>query len=169
MTPKKQALTDEQFADLLLLHKDDPHDACGPHQGSEDAELAEMSAALKLYRVDTLQWAERRSGSQPSLVAAASGSAPWALPQWSLAVVALITIAGGVVRMAQNQSEMTMPASTDAAIRTEEATASDSAADDRLLSSIHTALSYHAASPVDGLHLQEETSHGSGMSSELTD
>ncbi|MGI4757301.1 MAG: hypothetical protein ACRYGF_10700 [Janthinobacterium lividum] len=168
MTPEKQALTDEQFADLLLKEVN-PHAACSPDGDPADADLEEISTALRVYRTDMLQWAERRSASQPSLVAEAARSAPWALPQWSMALVALVTLAGGVVRLAQNQPSESGPAATNVAVQMEEAAASDPAADDRLLSSIHTALSYHAASPVDGLRLQENTSHQIAISSEVTD
>ncbi|MGI4853271.1 MAG: hypothetical protein ACRYF4_04380 [Janthinobacterium lividum] len=141
--------TDEQVAILLAEH--------GSTADLNDAELLRLHAALDIYRGETLQWGERRSAVQPSLQPAAKRAERWAaLPRWSLATVALVTILGGVARFAQ-YGPATDASSGEAATKTVQRTSvsADIAADDRLLLSINAELNYHSASPVDALGLQE--------------
>ncbi len=150
-------MTDEEFAELLLKPCADTKDMglTGNQQ-----ELWEMQDALTSYRRDALHWAERRSAVQPSLSDRARAQQRWtALPRWALAMVALVTIAGGVAHLVADRGEepgtsvsATLPAAE------QPAAADDLAADNHLLSSIDAELSYHGGSPVDGLRLQDEQS-----------
>ncbi len=159
MNSQKHDLTDEAFADLLARPVEDGlHDA--------DGEAESLRSALRSYRTETLQWAERRSSTLPSLQPAARRSRAWAaVPQWSLAAVAVISIAAGVARVydrpgVNDTSEETVAAvpPPTAVAPAAPASAADIAADNRLLSSINQALSYHVQSPVDSLGLKP--SHG---------
>lgn len=149
-------MTDEAFAELLLtLHAA----SNGMERQDDGQELQDMHAALTSYRRATTHWAERRSAAQPSLAARARAQQRWAaLPQWALAMVALVTITGGVVHLLPDRADeagssvaATMPVAEHAT------TADDLAADNHLLSSIDAELSYHAGSPVEGLRLQERS------------
>lgn len=165
MTHRERPMTDEEFAELLLK----PHaDTDGVKLDGTADEAHELRAALSGYRQNMLHWAERRSAVQPSLAAKALSQERWAaLPQWSLAVVALVTIVGGVVHLTGARADLATPA----AITTEVAgtvqayapTADEIAADNRLLSSIDAELSYHHSSPVDSLRL-----HATGSKATLT-
>lgn len=142
---------DAQFALLLA-------EAPVTTDHADAAEIERLQVALGCYRAATLHWAERRSAGQPSLQAMAKRNERWAaLPRWSLATVALVTILGGAARLAQyGAATSTAPGSeTTTAVAERTAAPADIAADNRLLSSINAELSYHAASPVDGLGLQE--------------
>lgn len=151
---KDRPMTDEQFAELLLK----PHaDTDGMEQAGNQQELRAMQAALGSYRHDTLHWAERRSAGQPSLAARARAQQRWAaLPQWALAMVALVTIVSGVAHLVADragEASSNMAAALPAAAQP--AAADDLAADNHLLSSIDAELSYHGGSPVDGLRLRD--------------
>ena len=152
MNADRHELTDEALTELLAQ----PADAAGV--AAAGAEAVALHAALRTYRTETLQWAERRSSTQPSLQAAARRSRVWAaVPQWSLAAVAVISIAAGVARVYDfgDPGEGSVPtASAVASTSPTAASAADIAADNALLSSIDQELSYHAASPVDSLGLK---------------
>ena len=152
------ALTDEELADLLA-----PTGGSAPAPQA-DPEVAALRAALHTYRAGALQWAERRSSTQPSLQPAARRSRVWAaVPQWSLAAVAVISITAGVAHVYDRDDAADRAAAPAAvsAMQTAGVTASsqgtspaDIAADNALLSSIDQELSYHAALPVDSLGLE---------------
>ena len=138
-------LTDEQMSELLAR----PIDAS---DGTADAELARLRSALTSYRTETLLWAERRSAAQPSLAAAARRSDRWAaLPRWSLATIAIVTIAAGVAHVSEsrNTPEDGTQASLLGAAQQSRSSADDIAADNKLLHSIDDALVYRTQSPVD--------------------
>ena len=167
MTFQDQQHTDEEFATLLcqpLTEHQSPSETVSP------ADLRNLQAALKSYRAETLLWAERRSAAQPSLAARAHRQGRWAaLPRWSMALVAVVTIAGGAVHVASSRAEVDEPAIvTDAAV--ERPNPADIAADNELLSSIDAELSYHAHSPVDSLDLRSrEDGAAEGNASGVTD
>ena len=142
---------EEQFAVLLA-------GAPGTDDHTDAAEIERLQVALGSYRAETLHWAERRSAGQPSLQALAKRNERWAaLPRWSLATVALVTILGGVAHLAQSGAATitALGNETATAVAERPAAPADIAADNRLLSSINAELSYHAASPVDALGLQD--------------
>jgi hypothetical protein len=154
MNSQKHELSDEQFAELLA-----GTDGAASDDGA-GAEAFALRSALRSYRVETLQWAERRSSTQPSLQPAARRSRFWAgVPQWSLAAVAVISIAAGVAHVyapsgdAGDETLATTQGTVaaDTVVRTSEA---DIADDNRLLSSIDQALSYHTVPPIDSLGLK---------------
>lgn len=153
MNSQKHDVSDEVFAELLAR----PADA----SAGTDPEAEVLRSALRSYRAETLQWAERRSSTQPSLQPAARRRRVWAaVPQWSLAMVAVISIAAGVAHVydrpgVNDASESTTAATLDVmAAHEARSSAADIAADNRLLSSIDQALSYHAQSPIDSLGLK---------------
>ncbi len=151
MTP----LTNDQVCDQLH-----PAVAQARH---DDAELATLRSALGSYRAQTLQWAERRSATQPSLVAQARRSERWAaLPRWSLATIAIVTIAAGVAHVSEGRGNMAEDASLPpvAAVQETRSSAAEIAADNKLLNSIDAELSYHSRSPVDGLDLKGPATSG---------
>lgn len=142
------ALTDEQFA-VALAKNAEVEDA------GVSAEPLRMREVLGSYRTETLHWAECRSAVQPSLVPAARRAERWAaLPRWSLATVALVTILGGLAHFSEYGS--TTGRETSTAVVAKQAAPADIAADNRLLSSINAELNYHSASPVDDLGLQDK-------------
>ena len=164
MNSQNHNLDDETFTRLLSQPAEAVNDA--------DAEVVALRSALRSYRTETLQWAERRSSTQPSLRPAARRSRVWAaVPQWSLAAVAVISIAAGAVHVYDrpDAGEETTAAAdvtpAGSAARTSEA---DIAADNELLSSIDQALSYRVASPVDRLELKSAHSTKTSASG-LTD
>ena len=169
MSPQSKHRTDEDFAELLAGPKTEV-----VLTAETDAEVLQMESALRAYRVEALQWAERRSSVQPSLVPAARRSTLWAsLPQWSLAAVAAISIAAGVTHLVENHRDSNDVADVSVATvlpAAKQSSPAQIAADNRLLSSIDSALSYHSASPVDALNLKPEA-HGAHRdnSSEITD
>jgi hypothetical protein len=122
-----------------------------PTNDSADAEVVALKAALRSYRTETLSWAERRSATQPSLAAKARESRWSAVPQWSLACVAIVAVAAGVVHFAGYGAEDATPASDMSVTTTATRFASqdDIAADNRLLGSIDQALRYRSVSPTD--------------------
>ena len=146
----KQLMTDEEFSALLVL----PGAAHG-NITRQEKQLTVVRDAVDAFRAESLQWAERRSAGQPSLAAAARQGERWAaMPQWSLALVAVVTIVGGVVHISRTAVQpATMSAASTASIAPS-AGANDLAADNHLLSSIDAELSYHSASSVDSLQLQ---------------
>ena len=153
MNQPSKHLTDEAFADLLA------HAGCSSHEpaSSQQPEVLVMHSALQSYRAETLQWAERRSSTRASLLPAARRSDRWAaLPQWSLALVAAVTIAAGVAHVAETRAVVQDTAAVTVPSVEARALPADIAADNRLLSSIDAALSYHADSPVDALQLKSE-------------
>ena len=155
MNATRQKLTDEALTELLAQ----PADTASTTEGGEEAVM--LRSALRTYRTETLQWAERRSSTQPSLQPAARRSRVWAaVPQWSLAAVAVISIAAGVAHVYDFSDRAEQPAAPVAAAVAGSAAASaeDIAADNALLSSIDQELSYHAASPVDSLGLKSSHS-----------
>lgn len=163
MTFHRKQLSDEALAELLVTGETtspatSPDDAPDHVQ---DAELLEMHAALASYRTETLQWAERRSATQPSLIPAARRGRVWAaVPQWSLATVAAVTIAAGVFHFTGKDDPPESTASTSAQVTTtaaNTASAADIAEDNRLLSSIDAALSHHRESPVAALGLKSDS------------
>ncbi len=154
MNSQKHDLTDEAFVELLVRTDSTPS------AGEADSEAAALRSALHSYRAETLQWAERRSSTQPSLQSAARRSRLWAgVPQWSLAAVAVISIAAGVAHVYDRPGDVAdEPLATTQATTVAEPVArsseADIAADNRLLSSIDQTLSYHSASPIDNLGLK---------------
>jgi hypothetical protein len=155
MNSQTKDLTDEAFAELLCR----PADAFA---GAAAPEAEVLRAALRSYRTETLQWAERRSSTQTSLQPAARRSRMWAaVPQWSLAAVAVISIAAGVAHVydrpdvndASEETVATAPAAS-VVVPAARTSPSDIAADNRLLSSIDQALSYRAELPIDNLGLK---------------
>ena len=155
MNSQTEHLSDEAFAELL----------CRPGGVSgtiADPEAETLRSALGNYRAETLQWAERRSSTQASLQPAARRSRMWAaVPQWSLAAVAVISIAAGVAHVydrpdVNDTSEVTVATapSPSVAVPATPTSPAEIAADNRLLSSIDQALSYHTESPIDSLGLK---------------
>jgi hypothetical protein len=146
-------LSDEVFAGLLAGTDGATSD------NTADADALALRSVLRSYRVETLQWAERRSATQPSLQPAARRSRFWAgVPQWSLAAVAVISIAAGVAHVyapVGNDGDATSvtqgTVAADTVVRTSEA---DIADDNRLLTSIDQALSYHTVPPIDSLGIK---------------
>ena len=154
MNSQEHDLTDDEFAELLLR----ADSAVAANEA--DSEAAALRSAFRSYRAETLQWAERRSATQPSLQPAARRSRFWAgVPQWSLAAVAVISIAAGVAHVYDRPGTGgdDTPSTTQGAVtavsvaRTSDA---DIAADNRLMSSIDRELSYHSESTVDSLGLK---------------
>ena len=145
-------LTDEQFSDELLRVPVSPSHA-------EQRELIALHSALESYRCEALHWAERRSAAQPSLAAAARRSERWAaLPRWSLATIAIVTIAAGVAHLSEQRSTITdavanSPSSLQQGMHS---SADEIAADNKLLNSIDVELRYHASSPVDAFDLKRQ-------------
>lgn len=149
-------MTEEDFAEQLLK----PHaDTNGMAQAGDQQELQDMQAALASYRRSTIHWAERRSAAQPSLAHRAQAQQRWAaLPQWALATVALVTIAGGVAHVVSSLAgEAGSGVATAAPVARQVMVTDDLAADNHLLSSIDAELSYHGGSPVDGLRLHDRS------------
>ena len=134
----KHHLSDEALSDLL---------ASGA--GEDTPESLELKAALRSYRTETLAWAERRSATQPSLAAKAKASVWAAVPQWSLAAVAMVAIAAGAVHFAGPAAQTAAPAAQVSALSAPIALASPDqiAADNQLLGSIDEALQYETVSP----------------------
>lgn len=159
----KESLTDEQIADLLagrpsaqtltLLHENE----------QSQVELAGLKSALHMYRAETLDWAERRSAAAPSLEAAARRQARWfAVPQWSLAAIAVATVAVGVGHMFGHVPDA---AGNTATVLTADVTdaptsSADIVSDDELLTSIDAALSSARVSPVEALGLEPVQTEG---------
>lgn len=163
MTLHQQPVSDEEFATRMsqpLLSEKLVADTLGTNSVAPgDVKSRNLQVALRSYRSETLQWAQGRSAGQPSLAALAHKQERWAaLPRWSLALVAMVTIAGGVAHLASMRAATEQPAvqlDASAAVN-RSSNPSDIAADNQLLSSIDAELSYHAASPVDSLQLQQE-------------
>ena len=155
MNSQHHELSDEAFAELLA-------GPAGVSGGAAEMEAEAVRSALRSYRTETLQWAERRSSTRPSLQPAARRGRMWAaVPQWSLAAVAVISIAAGVAHVydrpdVNDASEETVATAPAQSVVVPEARTSpaDIAADNRLLSSIDQALSNRAPSPIDSLGLQ---------------
>lgn len=161
MTTDRASLTDEEFTEQLFLRQ-----GTG---GSADAEVVTLHEAVGSYRQQAAHWAERRSATLPSLAQAARRQERWAaLPQWSLALVALVTLVGGIAHV--TTSRVPDAAATEMAAQFPDeqspATPAEIAADNHLLSSIDAELSYHRGSPVDGLGLQENGAHQTGTEPE---
>ncbi len=147
MTP----LTDEQLCEELLAPS-----------GSGDPEAAALRSALGSYRAETLQWAERRSATQSSLAARARQAERWAaLPRWSLATIAVVTIAAGVAHVSQDRDGSASMSAPVQAAQPARSSAEDIAADNQLLNSINAELDYHGRSPVDAFNLKHEGTPGS--------
>ena len=163
----RHSLTDEQMADLLagrpsaetLTHLHDDEQA--------QVELDGLKSALQSYRAETLDWAERRSAAAPSLAAAARRQARWfAVPQWSLAAIAVAAVAAGVGHMFVGVPEDA--AGNKAAVVTADvaearASSTDMASDDELLTSIDAALSNARTSPVEELGLRPAQMEGASQ------
>jgi len=134
----EKPMTDEAFSELLA----------GRLREDSADEVKAMQAALRTYRDETLVWAERRSAAKPSLAAAAKRSAFLAaVPQWSLAAVATLTVAVGLVhftgdRGAQAVADVPAVAVQERAVSTEQI-----AADNSLLTNIDSALAYDSETP----------------------
>ena len=146
-------LTDEQFANELSAEAP-----------AGDAEVLTLQTALDSYRTEMLQWAERRSAAQPSLAARARRGERWAaLPRWSLATIAIVTIAAGVAHLSeQHETDSEQPVAARVISSPQaRSSAEDIAADNKLLHSIDAELSYRAQSPVDGLDLKAHEARGS--------
>lgn len=169
MNRNRKPLTDEQMSSLLAC-------AAGAEavDRAEDAELNHLREALSSYRTETFAWAERRSASQPSLVAAAQRADRWAAaPRWALAGVAAITLAVGLVHynyssapIGETTVAVTQPVTVGAHTHTGSSETID--ADNRLLQSIDAELSYHPASPVDEYGMQS-TLEPAGKRSAVTE
>ena len=143
-------LTDEQVCDELLTPRE-------TSVQTADAEVVALRSALGSYRDETLQWAERRSATQPSLVPAAKRSERWAaLPRWSLATIAIVTIAAGAAHLSEERADLAESTSAQpmAAAQETRSTPAEIAADNKLLNSIDAELSYHTQSPVDAFDLK---------------
>lgn len=176
MTPQQQPVSDEEFAALLTQPCPGVEN---PGIGTskavfDDAAVRDLRDALRSYRRETLHWSERRSAGKPSLAAPARQQARWAAPpRWSLALVAVVTIAGGAAHLAGNREAADQPVtvlSASASSENQPSNAADIEADNLLLSSIDAELSYHAVSPVDPLHLQKKQSESSAsVRPEVTD
>ncbi|AFL86946.1 hypothetical protein Terro_0607 [Terriglobus roseus DSM 18391] len=154
------ALTDEQFADLLAgrpsagtlseLHDD----------ADAELELAELKSALHSYRAETLDWAERRAATAPSLVPAARRRALWvAVPQWSMAAIAVAAVAVGVGHFSGRGSDDAMPNAASISAPAVLSSASEIATDNQLLTSIDDALTSDL-SAVDALGLKPASDAG---------
>ncbi len=142
--------TDEEAGNELLMP------FCTPSR-EDDAELSALRCALGSYRAATSLWAERRSATQPSLAARARRAERWAaLPRWSLATIAVVTIAAGAAHLSQDRGTSGNAASAMAAVQTR-SSADEIAADNEMLRSIDAELSYHGRSPVDGSDLTRST------------
>jgi negative regulator of sigma E activity len=155
-------LSDESLSDLLA-----PNAAA-----SDDSELAELKAALRSYRTETLDWAERRSATQPSLVSRARESRWAAVPQWSLAAVAILAVTAGVVHFAGYGAEDVAPAAAPVtASAPVQVTAQDEiAADNQLLGSIDQALRYDSVFPTGEIQVKPaKTTAHRNTHSEVTD
>jgi anti-sigma-K factor RskA len=161
----RHSLTDEQFADLLADRPSSGTLARLHEDADTELELAELKSALHSYRAETLVWAERRAATAPSLAPAARRRARWtAVPQWSLAALAVATVAVGIghysgrsTDAAAGNATAIMAASGPVAGASAVA---DMASDNELLSSIDAALSYAGTSPVDGLGLKPAGNEG---------
>ncbi len=163
-TPLRDSLSDEQLSELLAVP--------AKFASDETAEVASLRAALDDYRAEMLQWAERRSSVQTSLVAAAQRSRFWsAIPQWSLAAVAVVAVAAGTVFVTGNHVTSNPAAEETAMTASAPAPKADIAEDNRLLNSIDQELSFHSThTPVDGFGLS--ATHGDtkpATRSEVTD
>ena len=153
MTSKQtstEGLSDEQICELLM--------GGAPKTATElPAEADALKSALTSYRMETLRWAERRSAAMPSLLPAARRNGVWAaVPQWSLAAVAVITVAIGVAHL-NNASQEDAAAESPAAIkRTVDAAATPEqiADDNALLGSIDAAVNAGTGLPVKALGLE---------------
>ncbi|MEK6397967.1 MAG: hypothetical protein V4734_07765 [Terriglobus sp.] len=156
MTPDMRTLTeeltDEQFCAML---SDDATE-------NSDAELNSLKDALATYRTETMNWAERRSSAQPSLVAAAARKSLWAAaPQWALAAVAVMTVTAGALHLVGSGAD-TSAANEQAAnaMYVPHPTPQQQIAEDNaLLKSIDCALNTAHGLSTDGLGLE----HGSDM------
>jgi hypothetical protein len=139
-------LSDEALSEMLAK----------PTNNSADTEVVALKAALRSYRTETLAWAERRSATQPSLTSRAKEGRWAAVPQWSLACVAVVAVAAGVVHFAGYGAEDISPAANIAVTTSATTTASqdDIEADNQLLGSIDQALRYHSVSPADEFQAQ---------------
>jgi negative regulator of sigma E activity len=163
----RSTLTDEQFADLLAGHPS-TETLADLHEDDDAAlELTGLKSALQSYRTETLLWAERRAATAPSLAPAARRSRMWAaIPQWSLAAVAAVTVAVGVVHFSGQPGDEvadSAPVSVTAPV----ASAEDIAMDNALLTSIDAALSYHGRSPVDELGLKTQRNNAERQQSNM--
>ncbi len=159
----KHKFSDERLSELLA----------SPEEATvEDAEVQAMIAALRSYRTETLARAERRSATLPSLAARAKTNR-WAaaVPQWSLAAVAVMAVMAGVVRFAGYRGDGAAPdvarvVATSAAQATSEG---EIAADNRLLDSIDQALRYNGVSPVAAFEVKSVKQVGPTRHTEVTD
>jgi anti-sigma-K factor RskA len=154
MTPDK--LSDEEFCALLVNGAD-----------TGNAEAAELKSTLNSYRHESLVWAQRRSAAMPSLAPAARRQGIWAaVPQWTLAAVAAMTVTVGVVHFANASRGNTQE---DAPIAMEQtadnrSTASQLDDDNELLHSIDAAVNAGSGLPARDLVQstgEEPHSHGS--------
>jgi negative regulator of sigma E activity len=167
---RKSALTDEQFSELLA-GRPSAETLANLHTGDDaDLELNDLKSALQNYRSETLVRAERRAATAPSLGPAARRSRMWAaMPQWSLAAVAVVTVAVGVVHFSGSDGDDVASTAAPVTVASQTAvksSAEDIASDNELLSSIDAALSYHGKSSVDALGLQSvqgTTNHHGSM------
>jgi negative regulator of sigma E activity len=155
----KQKISDEALSELLA----------SPEKNMvEDAEVQAMVAALRSYRTETLARAERRSATLPSLAARAKTNRWAAVPQWSLAAVAVMAVAVGVVRFAGYGAAP--DAAHAVATSSAQATSDDEiAADNQLLNSIDEALRYNKVSPVEAFETKPLKQAGSTAHTEVTD
>ncbi len=154
-------LSDEALSDLLAQ----------PAENAGNAEARALKAALRSYRTETLAWAERRSSTQPSLAAKAKADRWSAVPQWSLAAVAVVAVAAGVVHFAGYGSEDVTPATTTSVTAPASTTAAtdDIAADNQLLGSIDRALRYDSVSPAAEFHAKPVKQTNRNAPSEVTE
>jgi len=141
----RPALTDEEFCERLFSH-----DA-----SAADGELEDVRNAVANYREMMSDWAHRRSAAQPSLAAAARRSRFWAaVPQWSLAAVAMMTVAvtAGMLHLnnAPNDTTEAIHATTDAAHQL-------MSADNDLLISIDAVVNASTDLPVIKLGLERQS------------
>jgi hypothetical protein len=159
-------LTDEALSDLLATPADKAIDA-----DHADSETLALKAALRSYRTETLAWAERRSATEPSLASKAKESRWAAVPQWSLACVAVLAVTAGVVHFAGYGAEDVAPAANMSVMTTPAKTiaADDIDADNQLLGSIDQALRYTSMAPAAVLQDKPAKQAGSTTHSEVTD
>ena len=155
---KQHSLSDEQFADLLA-GRPTAGTLADLHEDTDaELELSALQSALHSYRAETLDWAERRAATAPSLVPAARRRALWvAVPQWSLAAIAVAAVAVGVGHFSGrggDDAAGNVPSITAGSPSTAASSPSEIASDNQLLTSIDAALSSGDLRAVDGLGLK---------------
>ena len=165
MTSNKSSpdsLTDEQFCELLMGGA--PETPTAPH-----AEADAFKRAVSSYRAESLLWAERRSAAMPSLLPSVRRSGfRAALPQWTLAAVAVMTMVAAGVHFNTASQDTAAVEAPAAIVRTADATATPEqiAHDNVLLGSIDAAVHAGSGLPVNALGLDAHAAVGADGSTE---